>query len=291
MSNVLKGFFVSVEDDKRVVDTNELVQIRIQEEQEKRARLQAIADEGYDLEEGFQEGLPISNLDALVSDDSESMVIKGNAEPMMPDTGALDELNAQIEEANEVLESLRAEADSIMESAQIEAENIKAQAFESAKAEGYQAGYDEGMQAVSAFQAELEDQANQMNAQYQQALEELEPAFIEAITDIYEHIFKVDLESYKGVVANLLIDTINGNSDAKNIIIHLSREDYPMIIEMKEDILTETGMMADNVEFIQDATLGSSDCIIETDNGIFDCSLGTELKELKKKLTLLSYRK
>ena len=45
------------------------------------------------------------------------------------------------------------------------------------------------------------------------------------------------------------------------------------------------------VEVVEDATLGKNDCLIETENGIFDCGLGTQLAELRQKLKLLSYEK
>lgn len=290
MSNVLKGFYVSVEEDKRVVDSNSLVEIKIKEDEERRARLQAVLDEGYDLEEGFQEGLPISSLDALVNEDSESTVIKAENPQMAEANQELENLNAQIEEAQLLLGELQAQADAILSQANEQAEQIKTSAYEEAKNEGYQAGYADGMNEVEALKAQVNQMAQDMEADYQNKLENLEPQFIEHITDIYEHIFKVDLNSFKGIVANLLIDAINSNTGVKNIIVHLSREDYPEISLMKDIILTETGMMENNIEFIQDATLGVNGCVIETDNGIFDCSLDTELAELKKKLTLLSYR-
>ena len=46
-----------------------------------------------------------------------------------------------------------------------------------------------------------------------------------------------------------------------------------------------------DVDFVQDATLAPASCLIETENGVFDCSLETELKELKRKLMLLAYRR
>lgn len=35
------------------------------------------------------------------------------------------------------------------------------------------------------------------------------------------------------------------------------------------------------MDIIEDMTLAKNECMIETDNGIFDCGLGTELSELK----------
>lgn len=292
MSNLLKGYFVSVEEEKaRVVNSNDLVELRIKEEAERRARLQAVSDEGYDVEgddEGFHEGLNAMNLGDLLDEDSDAAIIKAE-QPVDMSMEELENANAELMAIREEIEGLNAQAQGIIEGAQAEADSIKEEAFNQGQNEGYQAGYNQGLAEVEGMKAELEEQARALNAQYESMLSELEPAFIENITDIYEHIFRIDMSMYQGIVKNLLIDTINGNNDARNIIVHISKDDYAMIMSEKEDILTETGMQADNVEFVQDATLKSTDCIIETDNGVFDCSLETELKELKRKLMLLAY--
>ena len=51
------------------------------------------------------------------------------------------------------------------------------------------------------------------------------------------------------------------------------------------------GAVAPNatVEIVNDITLGKGECLIETEGGIFDCGLGTQLSELRQKLKLLSY--
>ena len=45
----------------------------------------------------------------------------------------------------------------------------------------------------------------------------------------------------------------------------------------------------ENVELLEDVTLGKNECMIETGNGVFDCSLGTQLEALNEELRLLSY--
>lgn len=294
MSNLLKGYWLSVdEDNERVVDSNELSKIKIQEEEERRARLLAALRDAEEAakqadEDGFSEGIPAESIDVLMGE---------NPLPPQESNPEMDLLNEEyeavseeLENARAELESIRTEADDILNDAAKEAERIKNEAFESAKNEGYSAGYNEGMAEIEKMRAELEADSEAMQEAYQQAINELEPLFVEKITGIYERIFKVDLSNYHNIVKNLLIDAINGSDGAKNIIIHIAREDYSHIIGQKDDILTETGMMSDYVEFIQDATLSQGGCIVETDNGIYDCSLGTELEELKKKLMILSYR-
>ncbi len=284
MSNLLKGYFVNVEDDSRVVDVSALLETRMREEEEKRARLAHIEEESYDSDEFF-EGLPAENIDALIDEDSENAIIKSNND------AELNRLRSEIDSAKEELENCKAEAGRLIEEARAKAEQIKQTAYEEGHAEGYEAGVNEGKASVETMKSDLSARADELENDYQNKITALEPQFVDALTDIYEHIFKVDLNTYRNVVASLLTDAINNSDGARNIIIHISRDDFHNIIAQKEEILTETGMLEDNVDFVQDATLGPASCLIETENGVFDCSLETELKELKRKLMLLAYRK
>lgn len=285
MSNIFKGYRVSVDDDSRVVDVSETLQRRLQEEEERRIRLQAISNESYDSDEFF-EGLPIAeNLDAILDEDAESAVIKAESQE------ELNRVNEELENARLQIEEARNEAEAIIANANIEADGIKEKAYSDGHAEGYNAG-------MAQAQSEMEDARNLLNMEsealhrdYEEKVFSLEPKFIDALTDIYEHIFRVDLDTYRNVVSSLLIDAINGSDNAKNVMVHVCREDYQRVVDQKDEILAETGMPPESVEFIQDATLGEACCFIETENGVFDCSLETELKELKRKLMLLAYRK
>ena len=291
MSNLLKGYWVNVDnDEKRTVDSNELVAVRVREEEERRARLQAIADEGYEVSD-FTEGLDAENLDALLEDDSESHVIKAEDSVVSSARSELDEVNSMLEAAKIEFENIKQETSEYLEQANFEAERIKADAYEEGKNQGYQDGYQQGMAAVDSMKAELDMRSARMEEEYQNRIYEMEPGFVDALTDIYEHIFKVDLESYRNIVSRLLIDTIIETGENKNVIVHISRNDFSEITTKKTEILEETGMMENNLDFVMDATLSDSQCIIETENGVYDCSLETELKELKRKLMILAYHR
>lgn len=291
MSNLLKGYWVNVDnDEKRTVDSNELVAVRVREEEERRARLQAIADEGYEVSD-FTEGLDAENLDALLEDDSESHVIKAEDSAVSSARSELDEVNSMLEAAKIEFENIKQETSEYLEQANSEAERIKADAYEEGKNQGYQDGYQQGMAAVDSMKAELDMRSARMEEEYQNRIYEMEPGFVDALTDIYEHIFKVDLESYRKIVSQLLIDTIIETGENKNVIVHISRNDFSEITTKKTEILEETGMMENNLDFVMDATLSDSQCIIETENGVYDCSLETELKELKRKLMILAYHR
>ena len=56
-------------------------------------------------------------------------------------------------------------------------------------------------------------------------------------------------------------------------------------------MLEEAGMQSGSVEIVSDAALARAQCMIETEGGVYDCSLDTELAELKRRLMLLAYQK
>ena len=78
--------------------------------------------------------------------------------------------------------------------------------------------------------------------------------------------------------------------DSRNFLVHVSKEDYEGVIASREYIRSEAGAGV-TVEIVEDVTLSRSQCFIETENGIYDCSLDTQLSELGRKLRLLSYEK
>ena len=71
----------------------------------------------------------------------------------------------------------------------------------------------------------------------------------------------------------------------------MSKDDYAYVSMQKKQILA--GAVSENtmVDVVEDAAVSRNECMIETENGIFDCGLGSQLSELKKRLTLLAWEK
>ncbi|MFR8845528.1 MAG: FliH/SctL family protein [Waltera sp.] len=107
--------------------------------------------------------------------------------------------------------------------------------------------------------------------------------------DIYEHIFDVDLHSYREVLCYLISATMRKTEDNRSFLVHVSKEDYPYVSMQKKQIMAGATAPNSTVEIVEDMTLGKGECMIETESGIFDCGLGTQLSELRQKLKLLSY--
>ncbi|MBD5544360.1 MAG: hypothetical protein HDR01_09020 [Lachnospiraceae bacterium] len=195
----------------------------------------------------------------------------------------------------EIVEDAKREAEEILQRAATEAEAIRNQAREEGIQEGRQAGYAEAMEQaqteISRQEQALAEKEALLEKNYQEKRKELEPEFVDILTGIYEHIFKVNLKHEKEMIVHLLEVSMSRMGAGRDFIIHVSREDYEAVNAKKEEIRRFVQGKDATLEVIEDVTLAQSECMIETEGGIFDCSLGVQLEELSKQLQLLSYER
>lgn len=276
MSNglVKQMFMVVQSEEKRVINADELIQKR----QKDFVRWQGEADE-----EGFVSGLAAEEVE-LAGDAEESNIIKSR------------------ESADQIMENAQAAAQATLAAAQAEAEAIRQEAIAQATAEkdgifaeaqqqGYSEGFAKAQAEAEAIRREYKAKEEQLDLYYQQQIEELEPQMVDVISAIYEHILHVDFQSYREILAHLISDTLRKMEGGHDFMVHVSKEDYPYISMQKKEILAGAVAANCNVEVVEDLTLVKNQCLIETDSGIYDCGLGTQLDELKRKLMLLAWQR
>ncbi len=285
--NIYKSSWVVVEnDDKCVIDSNSRLVSRIEErEADKRRRAALAAGEPFD-EEGFTGGLLGERIDAQGYEDTEGGILKAPEE--VPEGPTPEELR---EQAEAELEAAREEAEQIRRMASADAAREKQAAAEEGRRIGYDEGYQMAQSEADRMRRELEEERSRMEAEYEQLIEELEPQFIDTITAVYNHVFQVGLENEKDILVHLIETTLRKVESSRTFIVHVSKDDYAYVNTRKkalaEEIIGERGI----VEVIEDITLHKNECMIETDGGIFDCGVGTQLEELTTKLKLLSFEK
>lgn len=275
-SNLVKHFYANVpqDEEKRLIDSNELVRKRL----EKLAEENRLSSGGG----GFVSGLmPAEVLEA-------------------PEEGG-NVIKAQ-DDAKEILDQARAEADAVLAQARREAEQIlsdaktqaaaeKAQVLSQARQQGYQEGLVKAQAHEGAMEQEYLEKTRSLEAAYQEQIDTLEPQFVDTITGIYEHIFHIELSSYREILTSLISTVLHKLEGSRTFIIHVSKDDYAYVSMQKKQLLA--GAVSENteVDVVEDLTLGKNDCMIETENGIFDCGLGTQLSELRRQLMLLAWSK
>ena len=282
-SNLYKAGFVHLGEDARVIDMNAILEKRLKEEAERRSRQPE--HELVAAQDGFTEGLNAEKVDVLLEPDAEA------ASQQNASIQEQEQLRQEIEEARNELASLQAQLEQEKEQAQLEIDQMKAKAFEEANEQGYQEGYRKGLDSVQELQKQCEDERLQQEQEYQKKLEEMEPLMVDTLCDVYSHIFKVEAKEHKELVLKLLQDTLLKVDGTGSIIVHVAKEDYAYVQEQKAALLEEAGMQNGSVEIVSDAALARAQCMIETEGGVYDCSLDTELAELKRRLMLLAYQK
>ena len=290
--NLIKGNWTyTQEKDTFVVDNNEQVAKRIE-------LLKSILQTDFQSldENDMIEGIDAEQVSALLADDGSegsSNVIKGDNHPQVL------KLKEQMEqERAELLDNAAKEAEEIIQNAKAEALQIKDEAHRNAKEEGYRAGYEEGLAKAKALEEEGERKLKQLAVkekelleEYDRMLHEAEPKLVDAIVGVYEHLFKVDISKNKEIALHLIENTIRGADSNRDFIVRVSKEDHPAVSAQKERLTACLVSPNATLEIIADMTLKENECLIETEGGIFDCGLGTQLEELNRELRMLSYDK
>ncbi len=285
-SNVLKRHYTMVlEDDTRIIDTNELIAQKLETTLGNIVAADGMVDE--EGAEGFAAGLAAQQLEVLFSEESAGAPLsEGVVEtPIeMPPVYEGPDPEQLLLEAQEEIARMKDEAAR-------EIEQQKQVVFKQAKEQGLEEGRNIAMAQVAVKEQELENTRQELLSEYGKMVDELEPKFIETLTGIYEHIFHVDLYKYRDIIVHLIHTALRKAEGTGDILIHVSKEDYPYVTMQKKLLLSGVATVGTNIEIIEDVVLGRNQCMIETSSGIFDCSLDTELEELRGKLSLLSYVK
>lgn len=291
--NLLKrGYTTVLEENKRIINSNDLVDKRLEE-------LSIRMQELRESEDGFISGLVADTLEmsepvegdsgegpAETAEGEGSPVIKGAASKHAAE--AARHLREQAEtEANKILEDARKEAEQILADAAAQAQVQREKVLSEAKSQGLKQGMEEAARQNEERQRELAAQGKELEEAYEKQVSELEPMFVEKITGIYEHIFHTDLGSYKEVLSYLIAMTMRRVEESRSFFVHVSKDDYPYVSMEKKNLQAQAPGAV--IEIVEDQTLGRAECMIETEGGIFDCGLGTQLSELSRKLRLLSY--
>lgn len=203
----------------------------------------------------------------------------------------------ELEDANETSERIKKkaklEADNIILKAREDASNIIEDAKEDAykeavsiKDEAYKTGYDDGVKNANKIADSIKEESESIKKEALRYKEDLinkiEPDMIELIIDILDKLLWSEVNINPKVISTLIKQGLSDTTLTDNVSVRVSKEDYDFVLSSKEDIISLIGTAA--VDFVEDARLEKSDCIIETEFGSIDCSLNSQYEELKKNL-------
>ncbi len=292
--------FMTQGSEKRMINSNELVAKRMEEWAQKAAAREemAAADES-----GFTAGLSVEQVEGLLGDMDFADGFSGN----VIKAGAAEDAEAAREAEREQLlaetkgaadafladaqEKAKQEADHLLEAAREQIAIEREEALTQAREQGYQEGFHKAEQEFAAKERRLAEKEKQLEAEYNEMLSQLEPKLVETIGDAYEYLIGVEMASYKDILVYMISSAVRRIESGKTFTIRISGEDYPYVSMEKKKLEAALSSPSATLELVEDTTLSHNECMIETEGGIFDCGLGTQLRELAKRLKLLSYEK
>ncbi len=173
--------------------------------------------------------------------------------------------------------------------------------FKIGKDEGYNEGHNEGYnEGIKKAETEVSIQLSKLDDDNQIRVKELKEQLINEYSD-----YKATLEpKMLTIIEDLVMKLIGEQSICKGVIVHLikcgldeleihgdlvikvSQEDLDYVIERKAE-LTEELSEKITVEILKDQQLSKNECVIETEMGTIESSLGVQLSGLLRELRLI----
>lgn len=190
------------------------------------------------------------------------------------------------EQAGAILEDAQKEAEKLLEQAKVAAEFEKEKILEESKKAGYRDGLVQANDELASQRKELEKRREQMEIEYQQLVDDLEPNFVRIVMGLVKKLTGVLVEDKKDIIMYLMEQSLKNLGKTGSLVIRVSEADIEMVQGAQERI---TELISENCELdiVLDSALEQNQCIIEADKQIIDCSLDVQMKGLMEDLKMM----
>ncbi|MGQ9657530.1 MAG: FliH/SctL family protein [Fimbriimonadales bacterium] len=193
------------------------------------------------------------------------------------------------------LEAAHAEAEAIRLKAVQDAERIR----EQAQREGYQRGYEQGYQhgtleARQHADAELQQTVESLRAQLQQAIEEIraqhaaylqhaESQMLELALEVVRKVVREELKLQPAHVLAIVRDTLRRVQRFERLRLRVNPIDLETVRQHRPTLLQIVDGI-EGIEIVEDRRVDPGGCIIETEQGVYDARIRTQLSEIERAL-------
>ncbi len=160
--------------------------------------------------------------------------------------------------------------------AQEEAENIKKSAFEE--------GYRKGLEAAGSDIAHLRNNIAEFLGAPKEVFEYIAPDILEISVNIAKTIIKKELSTDPQVLLDIIIDVLRKScKNEPKVSVRVHPQFVAFIKDALPNMIYEYGIET-KINIISDQSLDIGNCILQTNNGIIDASIDTQIEIIKKAL-------
>ena len=197
------------------------------------------------------------------------------------------DLEASAAQAVSVIEEANNESDNILYEAHNKADIIKKEAYSEGKEKGMEDARLEIDQQLSKCQTEHEQIKIELQQQYDDMKAKMEPELVSVITDVFKKIINTISDNNEEMILSLVNSVMHNTEVSREFVIKVSPDDYKFLINNQGKIYCAMSKEV-QIEIVEDLSMTKNQCVIESDIGVYDCSLDIQLKNLIKDIKLLS---
>jgi flagellar assembly protein FliH len=211
---------------------------------------------------------------------------------------ASSELQIKTDEAQVIKQQAEEEAEKIISNAQNKAKEIenemrqsieteRKEVRDSAREEGHEAGFASGREEVNYLIERTHSVLKRAQDKRAEILSETEQQIIDLVLLISRKVIKVISETQRNIIITNVIEALRKIKSKGDIIIRVNVDDLKLATEHKQEFVKQVEN-AKSVQVIEDSSIDSGGCIIETDFGEIDARIASQLTELENKILEIS---
>jgi len=276
LSNLYKYNNV-VSQKERIMDYNDVIKSKV-------GVLIELAVKGKEDTSGFISGLNAEVLEPLYNREIDALTTDNENYQQQISMADIETSAAQ---AEGIIENAKIESDNILYEAHNNADMIKKDAYSEGKEKGLKDAEMEINKKISEYQAEHNQMKLELQQQYDDMKSKMEPELVTIITDVFKKVINIISENNEEIILNLVNSVMHNTEVSREFVIKVSPDDYKFLVNNQGKIYCAMSKEV-QIEIIEDLSMTKNQCVIESDVGVYDCSLDIQLNNLIKDIKLLS---
>ncbi|MCD8510256.1 MAG: flagellar assembly protein FliH [Bacillus sp. (in: Bacteria)] len=171
---------------------------------------------------------------------------------------------------------------------EVELEEVSKQLEINAREQGFQEGYKNGLaQAEEDMKEKHQEIKKIVETAYlekEKIIQQAEPFILSLSIKIAEKIIKNELKQHSEQLIIMIRESLKQIDQSGTVVMQVSAEDYPIILPFMEELMN---YVDSEFKLVPVPNLLQGGCMIHTDNGSYDVTIDSQLKEIRKQLLTL----
>lgn len=187
------------------------------------------------------------------------------------------------DEARRVRQEAVAESERIIAEAEQKAKQIEADAHKRGWEAGEEKGYRDGQQEANRLIDRLHVILSKTIERRNEIIEESETQIVQLVLQISQKVVKVISDNQKNVVMNNVIQALRKLRSKSDVVIRVNLQDVGIVGDRAQELM-ESLEKVGKVTVMEDATVDPGGAVIETDFGLIDARISSQLREIEERI-------